>query len=313
VTSTAHEITTPGRPRVEEVSEGVHAYIQPDGTWWINNTGFLVGAKGVISVDACSTERRTRAYLAAIADVTNQPIRTLVNTHHHGDHTFGNFLFPGATIVGHEATRSSVMQWGMPFDAPVWTPVEWGAIELAPPFLTYQDGVTVWVDDLRCEVTHVGTAAHTTNDSIVWLPERKVLFSGDVLFKGGTPFLVQGSLAGAIKVLEEVVKPLGAETIVPGHGPVCGPEVIDEVLSYLYFVRQTALDGKAAGHTPLEAARAADLGQFADLRDSERLAGNLHRAYAELDGAEPGAPIDVMAAIGDMVTLNGGQPLTCQA
>ncbi len=313
MTSTAHEITTPGRPRVEEVSEGVHAYIQPDGTWWINNTGFLVGAKGVISVDACSTERRTRAYLAAIADVTNQPIRTLVNTHHHGDHTFGNFLFPGATIVGHEATRSSVMQWGMPFDAPVWTPVEWGAIELAPPFLTYQDGVTVWVDDLRCEVTHVGTAAHTTNDSIVWLPERKVLFSGDVLFKGGTPFLVQGSLAGAIKVLEEVVKPLGAETIVPGHGPVCGPEVIDEVLSYLYFVRQTALDGKAAGHTPLEAARAADLGQFADLRDSERLAGNLHRAYAELDGAEPGAPIDVMAAIGDMVTLNGGQPLTCQA
>ncbi len=313
MTSTAHEITTPGRPRVEEVSEGVHAYIQPDGTWWINNTGFLVGAKGVISVDACSTERRTRAYLAAIADVTNQPIRTLVNTHHHGDHTFGNFLFPGATIVGHEATRSSVMQWGMPFDAPVWTPVEWGAIELAPPFLTYQDGVTVWVDDLRCEVTHVGTAAHTTNDSIVWLPERKVLFSGDVLFKGGTPFLVQGSLAGAIKVLEEVVKPLGAETIVPGHGPVCGPEVIDEVLSYLYFVRQTALDGKAAGHTPLEAARAADLGQFADLRDSERLAGNLHRAYAELDGAEPGAPMDVMAAIGDMVTLNGGQPLTCQA
>jgi len=313
VTSTAHEITTPGRPRVEEVSEGVHAYIQPDGTWWINNTGFLVGAKGVISVDACSTERRTRAYLAAIADVTNQPIRTLVNTHHHGDHTFGNFLFPGATIVGHEATRSSVMQWGMPFDAPVWTPVEWGAIELAPPFLTYQDGVTVWVDELRCEVTHVGTAAHTTNDSIVWLPERKVLFSGDVLFKGGTPFLVQGSLAGAIKVLEEVVKPLGAETIVPGHGPVCGPEVIDEVLSYLYFVRQTALDGKAAGHTPLEAARAADLGQFADLRDSERLAGNLHRAYAELDGAEPGAPMDVMAAIGDMVTLNGGQPLTCQA
>ena len=313
MTSTAQEITTPGPPRVEEVSDGIHAYIQPDGTWWINNTGFLVGTKGVTSVDACSTVRRTRAYLAAIAGVTAQPVRTVVNTHHHGDHTFGNFLFPGATIVGHEATRTSVLEWGMPFDAPVWTPVEWGDVELAPPFLTYKEGVTVWVDDLRCEVTHVGTAAHTTNDSIVWIPERKVLFSGDLLFNGGTPFLLQGSLSGAITVLEEVVRPLGAETIIPGHGPVCGPEVIDRVLAYLYFLRRTAADAKDAGLTPLDAAREADLGEFAELRDAERLAGNLHRAYAELDGAAPGAKIDVMAAIGDMITFNGGKPLSCHA
>jgi cyclase len=313
VTSTAHDITTPGRPRVEEVSADVFAYIQPDGTWWINNTGFMVGARGVVSVDACSTERRTRAYLAAIGEVTDQPVRTLVNTHHHGDHTYGNYLFPGATIVGHEATRTNVLQWGKPFDAPVWTPVEWGDIELAPPFLTYTDGVTVWVDDLRCEVTHVGSAAHTTNDSIVWIPERKVLFSGDLLFNGGTPFLMQGSIAGAIKVLTEVVKPLGAETIVPGHGPVTGPQVIDEVLSYLHFVQRTARDARAAGLTPLDAARQTDLGEFADLKDKERLAGNLHRAYAELDGAEPGAQIDVLAAIQDMIAFNGGKPLTCQA
>jgi cyclase len=313
VTSTAHDITTPGRPRVEEVADGIHAYIQPDGTWWINNTGFLVGQRGVISVDACSTERRTRAYLAAIGAVTNQPVRTVVNTHHHGDHTFGNYLFAGATIVGHEETRTSAQAWGKPWDAPVWTPVEWGDIELEPPFLTYRDGVTLWVDDLRCEVTHVGTAAHTTNDSIVWVPERSVLFSGDLLFNGGTPFLLQGSLAGAVKVLEEVVKPLGAETIVAGHGPVAGPQVIDEVLSYLRFVQDTARAAKAAGRTPLEAARETDLGEFADLKDKERLAGNLHRAYAELDGAEPGAQIDVLAAIQDMIACNGGKPLSCHA
>jgi cyclase len=313
VTSTAHDITTPGRPRVEEVAAGIHAYIQPDGTWWINNTGFLVGQRGVVSVDACSTERRTRAYLRAVGAVTTQPVRTVVNTHHHGDHTFGNYLFAGATIVGHEATRTSVQAWGKPWDAPVWTPVEWGDIELEPPFLTYQDGVTLWVDDLRCEVTHVGTAAHTTNDSIVWVPERSVLFSGDLLFNGGTPFLLQGSIAGSVKVLEEVVKPLGAETIVPGHGPVAGPQVIDEVLSYLRFVQDTARAAKAAGRTPLEAARETDLGEFADLRDKERLAGNLHRAYAELDGAEPGAQIDVLAAIQDMIAFNGGKPLSCHA
>jgi cyclase len=313
VTSTAHDITTPGRPRVEEVADGIHAYIQPDGTWWINNTGFLVGRRGVVSVDACSTERRTRAYQAAIGAVTPLPVRTLVNTHHHGDHTFGNYLFPGATIVGHEGTREGVQQWGLPWDEPVWTKVDWGDIELEPPFLTYRDGVTIWVDDLRCEVTHVGTPAHTTNDSVVWVPDRKVLFSGDLLFNGGTPFLLQGSVAGLVKALEEVVKPLGAETIVPGHGPVSGPQVIDDVLSYARFVQRTAAEAKAAGLTPLEAARETDLGEFAGLRDAERLAGNLHRAYAELDGAEPGAQIDVLAAIQDMIAFNGDKPLTCYA
>ncbi|HYS37003.1 MAG TPA: MBL fold metallo-hydrolase, partial [Pseudonocardiaceae bacterium] len=75
-----------------EVSAGIFAYIQPDGSWWINNTAFLVGAQGVVSIDACATERRTRDYLDAIAAITPQPVRALINTHHHGDHTFGNYL-----------------------------------------------------------------------------------------------------------------------------------------------------------------------------------------------------------------------------
>ena len=97
------------RPEVQEVSAGVYAYVQPDGTWWINNTGFLTGPQGVISIDACSTERRTRAYQAAIAAVTPAPVRTVLNTHHHGDHTFGNCLFPGAAIVAHERARAEAI------------------------------------------------------------------------------------------------------------------------------------------------------------------------------------------------------------
>ncbi|TVL91649.1 MBL fold metallo-hydrolase [Streptomyces sp. SAJ15] len=313
MSSSAHDISLPGPPRVEEVSEDVYAYVQPDGTWWINNTGFLVGRRGVISVDACSTERRTRAYLDAIKTVTPQPVRTLVNTHHHGDHTFGNHLFHGATVVGHEGVREGIRAWGPPRSAPFWTDVEWGDFEPEPPFLTYTEGVTLWVDDLRCEVRHVGTAAHTTNDSIVWIPERRVLFAGDLLFNGGTPFLVQGSIAGAVDVLENVLAPLGAETIVAGHGPVAGPELIDDVLGYLRFVQDTARRGREAGLSPLDTARETDLGRYAGLADKERIVGNLHRAYAELDGAAPGATIDAVAALADMVTYNGGRPLSCHA
>jgi len=310
--SASHE-TAVGPPRIEEVSAGVFAYIQPDGTWWINNTGFLVGRRGVVSVDACSTVRRTRAYLDAIATVTPAPVRTLVNTHHHGDHTFGNFLFDGATIVGHEGTRDASLAAGQPFSAPFWTDVEWGDVLIEPPFLTFAEGVTLWSDDLRVEVRYVGMPAHTTNDSIVWLPDRGVLFCGDLLFNGGTPFLLQGSVAGAIRVLEEVVRPLEATTIVPGHGPVAGPETIERVLGYLRFVQDAARAGRSAGLTPLQTALELDLGPYADLLDAERIVGNLHRAYAELDGFELGTGVDPAAALTDMVAYNGGRPLSCYA
>jgi cyclase len=248
-----------------------------------------------------STVRRTRAYLDAIAAITPQPVRTLINTHHHGDHSYGNFLFSGATIVGHEATRTGILDWGKSRSAPFWAEVEWGDVVLEPPFLTYTDSVTLWADDLRADVRYVGVPAHTTNDSIVWLPERKLLFCGDVLFNGGTPFVAQGSVAGAIRVLEEVVRPLGAQTIVPGHGAVAGPELIDDVLGYLRFVQASARAGRDAGLTPLAAARKLDLGQYADLLDPERIVGNLHRAYTELDDGPLGRPIDAVAVLSDMV------------
>jgi cyclase len=145
------------------------------------------------------------------------------------------------------------------------------------------------------------------------VPDASVLYAGDLLFNGGTPFLLSGSVAGAVEVLERVVAPLGARTIVPGHGPVCGPEVIAEVLAYLRFVLDVAGRAREAGLSPLDAARQTDLGRFAGWTDRERIVGNLHRALAELDGTPPGGPIDALAALRDMVTYNGGAPLTCLA
>jgi cyclase len=301
-------------PRAEEVSDGVYAYIQDDGSWWINSTGFLIGRRGVTAIDSCATEARTRALLETIRGLTANPVGMLLNTHHHGDHTHGNHLFAGATIVAHERCRDEILAAGTPSAAlgAIWDVPDWGEVVLAPPVLTFRDAVTVWVDDLRCEVRHLGTPAHTTNDSVVWLPERSVLFSGDLLFNGGTPFLLMGSLAGALEAVRALGE-FGAATIVPGHGGLGGPELIDDVLAYLTFLDDLARRGHAAGLTPLQTAREADLGRFAGLTDAERLVGNLHRAFAELNGAERGAPIDVVAALLDMVELNGGRKLACLA
>lgn len=308
------DITDPGKPVLSEVSPGIYAYVQPDGTWWINNTGFLTGPQGVISIDTCSTRRRTQAYLDAIATVSDAAVRAVVNTHHHGDHTFGNCLLPGAAIIGHERTRTEAVAFGPPADLPFWDGPEWGSLTLDPPFITFTDEIAVHAGDLRAQVRHVESAAHTTNDSIVWIPERSVLFCGDLIFNGGTPFLLMGSITGAVEVLERVIKPLEAETIVPGHGPIfSGSAPIDDTLDYLRFVADLAASGRRAGLSPLDAARQANLGRFTGWADTERIVGNLHRAYAEHEGAPPGAPIDVAAALSDMVTYNGGAPLTCLA
>jgi cyclase len=311
MSSSNHDHAHLGPAELVEVADRVYAYIQPDGSWYINNTGFVVGDSSVISIDACATERRTRAYLDQIAGVTAAPVSTLINTHHHGDHTYGNSLMGAATIIGHENCRTELIKTGLPGDTGIWDPVDWGTVTLAPPTLTFTDRVRLWSDDRPIEVNHVGQPAHTNNDSVVWLPEQQVLFCGDLLFNGGTPFLLMGSVAGAIDVLTNVIAPIPATTIVPGHGRPCDHTLIATIVGYLEFVLATAKQGRAAGLSPLAAAREIDLGEYAGWLDSERIVGNLHRAYADLDDRP--AEVDIFAALRDMIEYNGGSPLSCYA
>ncbi len=307
----AHDAAELPPPAVQEVSPGVYAYIQLDGTWGLNNTGFITGRDAVSVVDTCFTEARTRAFLRAIGGVTELPIRTLVNTHHHGDHTHGNYLLPGASIVGHELCRQTVIDTGIHTLRLLFPNVVWGSLELAPPFITFKERLDLFVDRLKLELLYMGPA-HTTNDVVVWLPERRVLFTGDLVFNGGTPFVAMGSISGSLTALERL-RELDAETIVPGHGPVCGPGVMDGIEAYLRFVQDTAGEAFRSGLPPLEAARQTDLGPFAGWHDSERIAGNLHRAYSELRDEPPGTALDFASIAGDMIALNGGQPVRCLA
>ena len=106
--------TGPDAASLTEVAPGVFAYLQPDGGWFVNNTGVVLGENQVLSIDTCATEARTRAYLAAIRTVTRQPVTTLVNTHHHGDHTNGNHLLGAQVIVAQSGCRDLLARSGGP-------------------------------------------------------------------------------------------------------------------------------------------------------------------------------------------------------
>jgi cyclase len=189
--------------------------------------------------------------------------------------------------------------------------VDWGEITLVPPSVTFSDRMTIHVDDRPVELIHVGPA-HTTNDVVAWLAAERVLFAGDVVLSGCTPFCLMGSVEGALRAVERL-RLLEPETIVCGHGDVSGPEVFDETVAYLRWVCRVATDGAAAGLTPLQVARECDMGRFADLLDPERIVGNLHRAYAEQGSALLGVTLDPVGVFREMIEFNSGKLPICRA
>jgi len=295
-----------------EVADGVHAWIQPDGTWWLNNAGAVTGGDGTLIVDTCATEARTRRFLDAVARATGDAaVRFAVNTHEHGDHTYGNCLLPDhVALIGHEVMREHLLVDplidGCP---PAWDPLpDWGAVTRRVPTIVTRTDLTVHSGSRRVDLVHPGYAAHTGGDLVAWLPEERVLFSGDLLFVGLTPLVFAGSVGGALASLDWLAG-FGPEVVVPGHGPLVTGGDLARVLAdherYYRFVLGLAADGRRAGTTPLDLARDADLGEFAGWADAERIVLNLHRAYADAEGR----PMDQTAAMLDAITWNGG-PLT---
>jgi glyoxylase-like metal-dependent hydrolase (beta-lactamase superfamily II) len=196
----------------------------------------------------------------------------------------------------------------------VLTGPDYGHQEIRPPDVTFTGGMVLYVGERRVELMHVGPA-HTRGDVIVWLPDERVLFAGDLAFAGGQPFLAEGSVAGYPKALARI-RALQPEELGPGHGPVQrGEEVgrlLDDLDEYAAFVDAVARDAHAAGRTPLEAATAAKDNRFASWQESERLVGNLHRAYSELNGEPLGSRVPIPVVWRDMVAFHGG-PIGCFA
>lgn len=299
----------PDAARLQEIVDGVYAWVQPDGTWWVNNSGVIAGAGGTIIVDTCATAERTRRFLDAAAKATGDDSpRWLVNTHHHGDHTYGNSLLPDSTtLIGHEAMRAALLADpiidGCP---PFWEPLpDWGPVTRRAPDTVLRSELTLYSGDRRVEIHHPGYQVHTVGDVVVWLPAERVLFVGDLLFNGVTPMMGMGSCEGGLRSLEWLAS-FGAEHVLPGHGPVLTGSELPGLLAqherYYRLMLDTAAAGRRDGLTPLEAARRADLGEFADWPDSERIVLNLHQEYALAEGT----PGNLAAALADAATFNHG-------
>lgn len=195
----------------------------------------------------------------------------------------------------------------------LWPDVEWGEPTLRLPTVTFARRMTLLHGDRAVELHYVGPA-HSTNDIVVWMPDARVLFAGDVALPGCTPFCLMGSVRGSLAALDQL-RGFGAETVVGGHGRISRPEVFDQTERYLWRILDLAREGVAEGITPLQIAGRHGMGDFGELLDPERLVGNLHRAFLEIERPDLplGADIDVFQVMKEMVEFNGGNVPACLA
>ncbi len=299
---------------LREIARGVYTCLQEERGLGTSNSG-LVDRGGGLVVDTFWDLPHTRELLAHYGRVWREPARRVVNTHHNGDHAWGNQLFPGAEIIGHRRCaanfgreRPEMMQMLRSqggSENPVLRALaaklaDWDftGVELTPPTTLMDDRMDLDLDGVRIELRYVGPA-HTAGDVIVHLPAERVVFTGDVLFRLCTPIGWDGTFEGWARALDEIVA-LGPAVVVPGHGPLCGVEGPREMKAYLEYVRREARRGFDAGRTVIEASKDIDLGPYARWTEPERIVFQVERAYREFRGEAYDAPLDVNALFAGM-------------
>ncbi|MCH8901825.1 MAG: MBL fold metallo-hydrolase [Chloroflexi bacterium] len=267
-----------------ELADGVFAYVQAGGGLCVSNAGLIVGPDGCIVIDALFAPSMTRALREEIARVTDKPVRLLINTHHHIDHTLGNALFPEAQIVSHvnarreqERVGTSVLDRLRPLRPELVAEAE--GIEPRLADITFDGELALHLTGRTVRLLHLGTA-HTIGDALVLLPDDKLLFAGDVAFHSVTPLAIEGHIGGWLDVCDQI-DALDVATIVPGHGPVGGKAELREMRGYLDSIHRQARAAFGAGRSHEEATQGIDLGNYASWTEPERLALNVARLYQE--------------------------------
>ncbi len=299
---------------LRRIAPDVHVCLQEERGLGTSNSGLLDRAGGLV-VDTFWDLPHTRELIAHYARVWREPARRVVNTHHNGDHAWGNQLFRGAEIIGHRKCaanfgreRPEMMQMlraqttsenpALRAFAAKLADWDFTGVELVPPTTLVDDRLDLDLDGLRVELRWVGPA-HTAGDLIVHLPRERVVFTGDVLFRLCTPIGWDGTFDGWIAALDTIVG-LDPAIVVPGHGPLCGAEGPREMREYLVYVRGEARRAYDRGWTVVEASKRIDLGPYAGWTEPERIVFQVERAYRELRGVAYDAPLDVNAPFAGM-------------
>jgi cyclase len=284
---------------LHDTGNGMYAYIQPDGSWGWSNAGLVESCGETLLVDTLMGLDITRDMLEEMRRKVpaSKTIDKLVITHSNADHFLGNELVVGAEIIGTVQTAKDMKATDLGrierlFSHPgeageagefiyevMGSKFDVSGVTLTPPTRTFEKALELTVGDKPVKLIDLGPC-HTKSDVIVYAPGDKTLFTGDLLFAGGTPIMWAGPTANWIAACEYMLA-LDVETIVPGHGPICDKSNVREQKAYFEYLRNEARVRYDAGVDWEEAARDISLGEFSKLSDGERICANIYTMYKE--------------------------------
>jgi cyclase len=259
------------------------------------NNGWIIFGDYVVVIDANFPSGAT-VILPKIKALTDKPIRFAFNTHHHGDHAYGNYVWleNGATPVAHVGVLEEMKKYesglfgGKPgrWEDTAKSRPDVAESKLKAPTLLYRTEMIFDDGKHRVELLHFGVA-HTHGDGFAWLPNEKILFTGDACVNGPYNFTGDGDISQWIKTLE-AVKKLGPKVVCPGHGPLGGPELLDD--QQAFFIALNDEVKKLANKEPTQVEAAAPA-IMAALKKNERISryvGNSLIAQVEKAFVEQG-------------------------
>jgi glyoxylase-like metal-dependent hydrolase (beta-lactamase superfamily II) len=210
------------------------------------NNGWIIFKDYVLVIDA-NFPSGAQTILPKIRALTSKPIRFAFDTHHHGDHAYGNQVWVdnGATPVAHTGVIEEMKRYETGYYGN--TPGRWeeaaktrpdvAASRLSPPSVLFPRELFFDDGEHRVELIHLGVA-HTHGDAMAWLPEEKILFSGDACVNGPYNFVGDGNVEKWIATLDNARK-LGAQTLCPGHGPRGDENVLGDQQLFFQVLSQS--------------------------------------------------------------------------
>lgn len=229
------------------------------------NNGWIEFRDYVLVVDA-NFPSGAHEVLPKIRETTSKPVRFAFDTHHHGDHAYGNQVWveQGATVVAHEGVLKEMQRHETGYFG--GAPGRWegeakgrpdvAKSKLSPPTLLFPDRMAFDDGQRRVELIHFGVA-HTRGDGFAWLPKDRILFTGDACVNGPYNNAGDGHIGDWIRTLESVRK-LEPKVVCPGHGLVGGPELLDHQLAYFRTLRDEVKAFADSGATAAEVKGAVD-------------------------------------------------------
>jgi cyclase len=233
---------------VKKIGEGVYAAVSPDGSHAGSNAGFVVGSNGVVVVDTFVAAEPAKDLLVEIRKITNLPIRYVINTHYHLDHTGGNAVFAeaGATIVAHRNVRGWLRTENLKFFGAEPKPEDKARVEaLVLPDLIYSDAVDIYLGTRLVQVRYM--LGHTGGDSVVIVPDANVVFGGDLVWQKHLPNLIDATTSDWIKTLDKLLAEHSSATYVSGHGDVATAGDVRDFRNYLATLREDVAKAQKEG------------------------------------------------------------------